>query len=53
MIKDIEFPKVKGVSVAITRKINELNEPEWTVYLINKNDVDLECFCYTCTGSVG
>jgi hypothetical protein len=41
MIKDIEFPKVKGVSVAITRKMNELNQPEWTVRLINKNDVDL------------
>lgn len=42
MIKDIEFPKVKGVSVAITHTLNELNQPEWTVYLINKNDVDLD-----------
>lgn len=42
MKKDIEIPKVKGVTVAITKKTNELNEVEWQVMLINKNDFELE-----------
>ena len=43
MKNDIEFPKVKGVSVAIARTIVAENEtPEWQVYLINKNEYPLE-----------
>ncbi|MDR6564915.1 MULTISPECIES: hypothetical protein [Arcicella] len=41
MKKDIEFPNVEGVKVAIARKINDLNEVEWDVYLINRLSVDL------------
>lgn len=42
MRKDIVFPQVKGVSVAVVRKVNELNVNEWFVYLINKNNYILE-----------
>jgi hypothetical protein len=42
MKKDIVPPKVEKVTVAIARKINELNQPEWTAYLINSNDFALE-----------
>ena len=36
MKKDIEFPVVEGVKITIARNYNELNEPEWNVYLINR-----------------
>lgn len=41
MKKDIEFPEVKGVQVAVIREKNEINEDIWTVYLINKNTFEL------------
>jgi hypothetical protein len=38
MKKDIIFPKVEGVSVAIARKKNDISTDfDWHVYLINKN----------------
>ena len=40
--KDIEIPEVKNVTLAVVREKNLLNVDEWKVYLINKNDVDLE-----------
>ena len=50
MKKDIEFPKVKGVSVAvIKRPISEI-ESEWLVYLINENDFPLENALVCSTG---
>jgi hypothetical protein len=43
MKKDIDFPKVKGVSMAITRQRNQENgEYEYYVYLINDKSVALE-----------
>ncbi len=41
MKKDIEFPAVEGVQVAIARHKNEFQEFEWYVYLINYNDFRL------------
>ena len=38
MKKDIIFHPVEGVKVAIVRKINELNEAEWNVIVLNKNN---------------
>jgi hypothetical protein len=37
MKKDIQFPPVEGVKIAITRATNELDQAEWRVYLINRN----------------
>lgn len=37
MKKDIQFPPVEGVKVAVARQLNELNQPEWRVFLINRN----------------
>lgn len=37
MKKDIQFPPVEGVKVAIARQINKANQPEWRVFLINRN----------------
>ncbi|MCY7351138.1 MAG: hypothetical protein LH606_10780 [Cytophagaceae bacterium] len=37
MKKDIQFPLVEGVKIAIARKINAINQPEWQVFLINRN----------------
>lgn len=42
MKKDIEIPKVQGVTIAITKTITELNEAQWQVMLINKNEFELE-----------
>lgn len=42
MKKDIDFPKVKGVSIAIIKRKNETDESEWVVYLINQNEFALE-----------
>jgi hypothetical protein len=38
MKKDIIFHPVEGVNVAIVREINELNETQWNVIVINRND---------------
>lgn len=36
MKKDIQFPEVEGIKVVIARQFNELNEPLWDVYLLNR-----------------
>lgn len=36
MKKDISFTPVTGIYVTIARRINELDQPEWNVYLINR-----------------
>lgn len=41
MIKDIDIPQVKNVTLAVAREKN-LTQDEWRVYLINSNDVDIE-----------
>jgi hypothetical protein len=38
MMKDIEIPEVKNVTLAIARQQAIGESPEWKVYLINKND---------------
>ncbi len=45
MKKDIDIPEVKNVTIAIVRE-----DDEWTVYLINNNDVDLENTIVSSTG---
>ncbi len=50
MIKDIAIPNVKGVSVAVVRKINEVQQPEWYVYLLNQNDHGLQNLLVTSRG---
>ena len=35
MKKDILFPNVEGVKVAIAKEVNEFNETIWNTYLIN------------------
>lgn len=43
MRKDIKFPKVEGVSIAIGRvKSQESDSYDYAVYFINENDVPLE-----------
>lgn len=37
MKKDIPFLPVEGVKIAITRRVNELEQSDWRVYLINRN----------------
>lgn len=41
MKEDIHIPDVTNVRVAVARKINELNEQEWTVFLMNQNDHEI------------
>jgi hypothetical protein len=42
MKKDIDFPKVKGVSVAIVKREGAESEAEWMVYLLNLNEFAIE-----------
>lgn len=41
MKKDISFPAVTGISIAVVRQMSELNQPEWFVYLLNDNDFSI------------
>ncbi|HEX8060026.1 MAG TPA: hypothetical protein VF473_03780 [Cyclobacteriaceae bacterium] len=45
MKKDIDIPEVKNVTIAIVRE-----DGEWSVYLINNNDVDLTNTIVSSTG---
>jgi hypothetical protein len=42
MIKDINIPEVKNVTLAVTRKKQVGESDEWKVYLINSNDFPIE-----------
>lgn len=42
MIKDIDIPEVKNVTLAVARKKNAGESDEWKVYLINNNDHPIE-----------
>ncbi|MFZ6014657.1 MAG: hypothetical protein ACOYXT_30230 [Bacteroidota bacterium] len=42
MMKDIQIPEVKNVTLAIARCKNEGESVEWKVYLINNNDHPIE-----------
>ncbi|MFD2513216.1 hypothetical protein ACFSRY_05015 [Pontibacter locisalis] len=50
MKKDIDFGTVEGISLAIATKENELGEPVWNVYLLNKNPHPLENVLVTSKG---
>lgn len=41
MKRDINFLPVEGVQVVVARKLNDLNDYDWQVYLINQNDVPI------------
>lgn len=38
MIKDIEFPKIDKVAIAIVQEEDDLAQPIWNVYIINQNN---------------
>ncbi len=42
MIRDINIPEVKNVTLAVARKKDIAGADEWKVYLINNNDYALE-----------
>lgn len=42
MIKDIQIPEVKNVTLAVARKKSPGEADEWKVYLINTNENPLE-----------
>ena len=42
MIKDINMPEVRNVTLAVARKKDEGDKAEWKVYLINNNDFPIE-----------
>ena len=50
MIKDIQLPLVKNVTIAIVREKNNLQQHEWKVYLMNNNDVSIENTLVASTG---
>lgn len=50
MKKDIEFPTVEGVQIAVARKKNDVNEFDWYVYLLNRNNYELDNILITSKG---
>ncbi|MBL6446191.1 hypothetical protein JMN32_07720 [Fulvivirga sp. 29W222] len=50
MRKDIKVPEVKNVTLAVTREVNKLNQAEWNVHLINRNEHDIENTLVASTG---
>lgn len=50
MKKDIIIPPVVGVQVAVARKLNLLNEYEWSVHLINRNQQKISNIMVTSSG---
>jgi hypothetical protein len=42
MIRDIEIPEVKNVTIAVARKTQPGESDEWSVFLINKNSFPIE-----------
>lgn len=50
MKKDILFPKVEGVSVAVIKRQVDESEHEWVVYLLNMNNYPLENALVCSTG---
>lgn len=50
MKKDIEFLPVEGIQVAIVRNVNELNQPEWHVVLLNRNEATISNVFVTSKG---
>lgn len=42
MKEDIRIPKVENVTIAITRKLNEIQQAEWFVYLLNTNECSIQ-----------
>lgn len=50
MKKDITFPLVEGVKVAIARKENLSEAYEWYAYLLNRNEVPLTNVMITSKG---
>ncbi|MFN8347260.1 MAG: hypothetical protein U0X91_19815 [Spirosomataceae bacterium] len=53
MKKDIAFKPVTGIYVTIARRINEINQPEWHVYLINRNNTVITNVFVTSKGYSG
>lgn len=41
MLKDVPFPKINDVKVAVGKEINEKGESDWYVYIINNKPVAL------------
>ncbi|MDX1903862.1 MAG: hypothetical protein SFU27_06845 [Thermonemataceae bacterium] len=50
MKKDIDFPLVEGVQVAMVRQKNEWQEYEWYAYLLNTKEIDLYNVIIACSG---
>lgn len=53
MKKDIVFEPVTDIFVTIVRRINELAQPEWQVYLINRSNNTLQNVFVTSRGYSG
>lgn len=50
MRKDIEFPEVENVALAVVKEQNELAQDEWNVYFINLKKETLEGVLVTSNG---
>ncbi len=50
MKKDIPFLPVEGIQVVVARKLNEINEYDWQVFVINRKNVPIQNVFVTSQG---
>ena len=50
MKKDIPFLPVEGIQIVVARKLNEINEFDWQVFVINQNTVPIHSVFVTSQG---
>lgn len=50
MIRNVDFPEVKDVAVAIVPETNELNQTDWFVYVVNHGNQNIANLMVTSRG---
>ncbi|MGB0404317.1 MAG: hypothetical protein ACPGEG_09490 [Salibacteraceae bacterium] len=50
MIRNVEFPEVKDVAVAVVPEINELNQTEWFIHVVNLGKTGISNLMVTSKG---
>ncbi len=50
MRKDIIIPEVKDVYICVVKEGEELGNPDWYVYLVNNQEVDIDTILITSSG---
>jgi hypothetical protein len=50
LIRNVEFPEIKGVAIAIMPEIDDMNNTDWFVYLVNHSTEPIKNLMVTSRG---